>query len=71
MQTQDETLFGDRPMPAEDFLPFGVSITQALADLHKNGQTHGDICPDNIEQRQGKLKLRFAEPDTDKIELAG
>lgn len=53
------------PMPAEEFLPNGAGLAEALAELHARGIVHGSIGPDAISfsaAHPAKLKS-FARPD--------
>src|SRR5207247_6916734 len=44
-------------MPVEECLWLGMSLTGALARLHKHGLVHRDIKPSNIVFVNGALKL--------------
>lgn len=53
------------PMPAEEFLPNGAGLAEALAELHAAGIVHGSIGPDTVSfsaAHPAKLKS-FARPD--------
>ena len=52
------------PMPAQEFLPNGAGLAEALAELHAAGIVHGSIGPDAISfsaAHPAKLKS-FARP---------
>jgi serine/threonine protein kinase len=53
------------PMPADEFLPNGAGLAEALAELHATGVVHGSIGPDAVSfsaAHPAKLKS-FARPD--------
>ena len=56
------------PMPAQEFLPNGAGLAEALAELHHAGIVHGSIGPDAISfsaAHPAKLKS-FARPSEDR-----
>ena len=55
-------------MPLKHFLSFGISIANALNELHKNDRIHGAIRPDNITWESEKLKITLSSP-TSSLEL--
>ena len=61
MTNKERSILDILPMPLEQFLAFGNSISEALQDLHRNDFIHGDIRPDNIIWEPGKLKVTLID----------
>ena len=50
------------PMPVEQFLSFGISLSESSESLHKQDVIHGDIRPQNIDRMEDSLNPGLVDP---------
>lgn len=43
-------------MAIEEFLDYAISVSGTLDEIHKKGNIHGDIRPENIRSEPDSLK---------------
>jgi predicted ATPase/signal transduction histidine kinase/CheY-like chemotaxis protein len=61
MEDKNKNILDASPMPLEQFLSFGILISEALHDVHRKDFIHGDIRPDNIIWVPDSLKVTLAD----------